>query len=43
MQWSDEPKGGVSKAPPDQLTQPIISEGAYGYKEVNVAQEQRVH
>ncbi|MBD2075013.1 alpha-glucosidase C-terminal domain-containing protein [Phormidium sp. FACHB-592] len=41
MQWSDEPNAGFSKVPPDQLIQPIISEGAYGYKEVNVAQEQR--
>ncbi|MEP0879385.1 alpha-amylase family protein [Funiculus sociatus GB2-M2] len=41
MQWSDEPNGGFSDAPPDQLTQSVISEGEYGYKEVNVAQEQR--
>ncbi|MBM0744810.1 alpha-glucosidase C-terminal domain-containing protein (plasmid) [Phormidium sp. CLA17] len=41
MQWSGEPNGGFSDAPPDQLTKPIISEGDYGYKEVNVAQDQR--
>ncbi|MBW4422583.1 MAG: alpha-amylase family protein [Myxacorys californica WJT36-NPBG1] len=41
MQWSDESGGGFSDAPPDQLTQPVISEGEYSYKEVNVAQEQR--
>ncbi|MBW4542068.1 MAG: alpha-amylase family protein [Myxacorys chilensis ATA2-1-KO14] len=41
MQWSDEPNGGFSDAPPDQLTRPVISEGEYSYKQVNVAQEQR--
>ncbi|MBW4490081.1 MAG: alpha-amylase family protein [Trichocoleus desertorum ATA4-8-CV12] len=41
MQWSDELNGGFSDAPSDQLPQPVISEGKYGYKEVNVAQAQR--
>ena len=41
MQWSDEPNGGFSDAPPDKLSQPVISEGEYSYKRVNVAQEQR--
>lgn len=41
MQWSDEPNGGFSDAPSDQLTRPVISEGEYSYKRVNVAREQR--
>jgi len=41
MQWSNEPNGGFSDAPPDKLSQPVISEGEYSYKRVNVAQEQR--
>lgn len=41
MQWSDEPNGGFSDAPADQLPQPVISEGEYSYKQVNVAKEQR--
>lgn len=41
MQWSDEPNGGFSDAPPDKLSQPVVSEGEYSYKRVNVAQEQR--
>jgi maltose alpha-D-glucosyltransferase/alpha-amylase len=41
MQWSDEPNAGFSDAPPNKLTRPVISEGEYSYKQVNVAQEQR--
>lgn len=41
MQWSDEPNGGFSTAPQDKLTRPTIAEGEYGYKQVNVAAQQR--
>jgi maltose alpha-D-glucosyltransferase / alpha-amylase len=37
MQWSDETNGGFSTAPPDTLVRPVVSEGAFGYRRVNVA------
>src|SRR5690606_16088747 len=37
MQWSDEPHAGFSCAPADGLQVPLIAEGEYGYKKVNVA------
>lgn len=36
MQWSNEENGGFSRAEPKQISVPIISEGTYGYKSVNV-------
>jgi maltose alpha-D-glucosyltransferase / alpha-amylase len=41
MQWSDAPNGGFSNAPQDVLVRPVIKEGEYGYKQVNVAAQQR--
>ena len=41
MQWSDNPNGGFSTADADALTRPVISEGEYGYQQVNVSFEQR--
>ena len=41
MQWSDAPNGGFSTASPDTLTRPVIKEGEYEYKRVNVANQQR--
>jgi maltose alpha-D-glucosyltransferase/alpha-amylase len=41
MQWSDEPGGGGSTAPPEAMQRPVISEGEYGYRQVNVAAQQR--
>lgn len=41
MQWTDEPNGGFSTAAPDRIPKPVISEGEYGYKRVNVADQQR--
>lgn len=41
MQWSTAPNGGFSTAPTDQLVLPVISEGDYGYKQVNVTTQQR--
>jgi maltose alpha-D-glucosyltransferase/alpha-amylase len=39
MQWSNEPQGGFSAAEKTYL--PVISEGAYAYSEVNVADQRR--
>ena len=36
MQWSAEPNGGFSTAPPDQLALPLIDDGDYAYTKVNV-------
>jgi maltose alpha-D-glucosyltransferase/alpha-amylase len=41
MQWSDALNGGFSTASSDVLTRPVIKEGEYGYKQVNVADQQR--
>ncbi len=42
MQWSNQPNGGFSKAPPEKLnTHPVINEGEYSYKSVNVCHQQR--
>ncbi|MFQ4139884.1 alpha-amylase family protein [Nodosilinea sp. PGN35] len=40
MQWSAAPNGGFSTAPADQLVLPVISEGDYSYKQVNVTAQQ---
>jgi maltose alpha-D-glucosyltransferase / alpha-amylase len=37
MQWSPEPNAGFSTAPPERLIRPVIQEGAFSYKRVNVA------
>ncbi len=36
MHWSSEPNAGFSTAPADQLVLPVITEGEYSYKHVNV-------
>lgn len=41
MQWSDEPNAGFSTATLDALPRPVMVEGEYGYKHVNVAAQQR--
>jgi maltose alpha-D-glucosyltransferase/alpha-amylase len=41
MQWSEAPNAGFSAAPRSQLAQPVISRGAFAYRDVNVAAEQR--
>jgi len=41
MQWSKEKNGGFSSAPLDQLARPVISDGEYGYEQVNVISQQR--
>jgi len=39
MQWSTEPHGGFTKS--DRPILPVISDGAYGYEHVNVAEQRR--
>lgn len=41
MQWADTENGGFSPAPADQLPRPMITEGEYGYSNVNVTSQQR--
>jgi maltose alpha-D-glucosyltransferase/alpha-amylase len=41
MQWTHEKNGGFSRAEPDQLVLPVISDGPFSYKKVNVA-DQRI-
>ncbi|WP_135854078.1 alpha-amylase family protein [Halorussus salinus] len=39
MQWSDDRNAGFSTADPDELVRPVVSGGAFGYEEVNVADQ----
>ena len=39
MQWSDEPFAGFTAA--KKLNEPVISDGPYGYKRLNVAEQRR--
>ena len=39
MQWSSDPQGGFSNA--EKTFLPVISEGAYGFPNVNVAEQRR--
>ena len=41
MQWSDEEGGGFSRVARDQEIRPTLDEGPFGYKSVNVAEQQR--
>jgi len=41
MQWSAKKNAGFSDAEPDQLVRPAIDKGDFGYKHVNVADQQR--
>jgi maltose alpha-D-glucosyltransferase/alpha-amylase len=41
MQWSAEEHGGFSSAPPDRYIRPIVTEGGFAYKHVNVAHQRR--
>jgi maltose alpha-D-glucosyltransferase/alpha-amylase len=40
MQWSAEPNAGFSTAPSAALTMPAISEGPFGYDQVNVTRQE---
>jgi maltose alpha-D-glucosyltransferase/alpha-amylase len=37
MQWDDEPNAGFSTAPSKGLVRPVVSRGAFRYRDVNVA------
>jgi maltose alpha-D-glucosyltransferase/alpha-amylase len=41
MQWSAETNGGFSSAPPDRVGVPIVTDGPFGYRQVNVAAQRR--
>jgi maltose alpha-D-glucosyltransferase/alpha-amylase len=41
MQWSPRRNGGFSTAPGEQLVRPIVDEGPFSYKEVNVADQRQ--
>jgi maltose alpha-D-glucosyltransferase/alpha-amylase len=40
MQWSEEANAGFSSAKPDQLVRPVITNRAFSYKRVNVAEQE---
>ncbi len=41
MQWSNAPNSGFSTAAPDQLLLPVITDGQYDYKHLNVNVQRR--
>lgn len=41
MQWADEPNGGFSTAAAEDLCQPVIEDGVWGHRHVNVAAQRR--
>ncbi|MEC4895185.1 MAG: alpha-amylase family protein [Oscillatoria sp. PMC 1051.18] len=41
MQWSDEKNAGFSHAAPEKLVRPIIDQGKYSYKQLNVEAQRR--
>jgi len=41
MQWSPDANAGFSDADPDDLCQPVISGGDFGYEKVNVVSQRR--
>ncbi|MBB6098997.1 maltose alpha-D-glucosyltransferase/alpha-amylase [Deinobacterium chartae] len=41
MQWSDAPGGGFSSAPRDQMVRPVVEEGPFGYRQLNVEAQRR--
>ena len=41
MQWSNAKNGGFSSAPEDKLILPVIQGGDFGYRQLNVAAQQR--
>ncbi|WP_245686636.1 alpha-amylase family protein [Paracoccus tibetensis] len=40
MQWSDEPNGGFSSAPPEMLSRPVVTGGKWGAKVLNAAAQE---
>ena len=43
MQWSDDDNAGFSDGPPHRLPWPVVSDGQFGYKKVNVVEQHRDH
>jgi maltose alpha-D-glucosyltransferase/alpha-amylase len=41
MQWSGDPNGGFSDAPAEALIRPVVTGGAFDYRRVNAATQQR--
>jgi maltose alpha-D-glucosyltransferase/alpha-amylase len=41
MQWSGEENAGFSTASPDKLIRPVVKEGGFSYKHINVAAQRR--
>jgi trehalose synthase len=41
MQWSDDPNGGFSTAPPDRLRRPVVEGKKWGSAAINVASQRR--
>jgi len=41
MQWTDRPGGGFSDADPGEFLPPLVSEGPFGSRQVNVAAQRR--
>jgi maltose alpha-D-glucosyltransferase / alpha-amylase len=41
MQWADEQNGGFSTADAADLVHPVIDEGVWGYRHINVASQRR--
>ncbi|MBA3518858.1 MAG: trehalose synthase [Rhizobiales bacterium] len=37
MQWSDKPNAGFSDAPAERLIRPVIADGEFDYRKVNIA------
>ncbi len=41
MQWSDRPAGGFTTADPSKLPRPVVSDGPFGYRSLNVEEQRR--
>ena len=41
MQWSDQRNAGFSRAPEDHLMRPVVEDGPFGFRSLNVEQQQR--
>jgi maltose alpha-D-glucosyltransferase / alpha-amylase len=41
MQWEGDRGGGFSAAPPEELTRPVLTRGAFGARRVNVREQRR--
>jgi maltose alpha-D-glucosyltransferase/alpha-amylase len=42
MQWSDKPNAGFSTAPADRVVRPVISDGPFDYRKVNIGAQRDV-